>query len=116
MPTNATHRHASTRATIGGLPYVQNADHRIGRVVFTNGACDPASMPKSVTTLDPRTPVVVGVGVACERPRAPGEGREALGLMLAATGAAGEDSGAPRLLTAVERVAVPHGTWAYSDP
>jgi acetyl-CoA C-acetyltransferase len=66
--------------------------------------------------LDPRTPVVAGVGVATQRVDEPGGGREALELMLAATRTAARDSGAPDILEAVQRVAVPHGTWDYSDP
>jgi acetyl-CoA C-acetyltransferase len=66
--------------------------------------------------LDPRTPVIAGVGVASQRVDEPGGGLEALELMLAAARAAGEDAGAPALLTAVERVAVPQGSWSYTDP
>src|SRR5262245_55339374 len=66
--------------------------------------------------LDPRTPVIVGVGVASQQIDEPGGGLEALELMLAAARAAGEDTGVPGILAAVERVAVPHGSWHYSDP
>lgn len=66
--------------------------------------------------LDARTPVVAGVGVATQQFDEPGGGVEAVELMLAATRAAGADCGAPAILRAVERVAVPHGTWAYADP
>jgi len=66
--------------------------------------------------LDPRTPVIAGVGVASQREDEPGGGLEAIELMLAAARTAAEDSGAPGLLRAVRRVAVAHGTWQYSDP
>lgn len=66
--------------------------------------------------LDPRTPVIVGVGVASQHLDEPGGGLEAIELMLAAVRTAAEDSGAPGILRAVRRVAVPHGTWQYSDP
>jgi acetyl-CoA C-acetyltransferase len=66
--------------------------------------------------LDPLTPVIVGVGVASQRLDEPGAGLEALELMIEATRAAGEDSGAPGILKRVRHVAVPHGTWNYSDP
>src|SRR5437764_13081834 len=66
--------------------------------------------------LDPRTPVIAGVGVASQHLDEPGAGLEAIELMLAAARTAAEDSGAPGLLRAVRRVAVPHGTWQYSDP
>jgi acetyl-CoA C-acetyltransferase len=76
-----------------------------------------ASPPMTaIDSLDPRTPVVVGVGVASQRVDEPGGGLEAVELMLAAARAAGEDSGAPGILPRVERVAVPHGTWSYPDP
>jgi acetyl-CoA C-acetyltransferase len=66
--------------------------------------------------LDPRTPVIAGVGVASQRLDEPGSGLEALGLMLAAARTAGDDTGARGILQKVERVAVPHGSWHYSDP
>ncbi|MFM8303671.1 MAG: hypothetical protein ACKOA9_05145 [Actinomycetota bacterium] len=66
--------------------------------------------------LDPRTPVIAGVGVATQSVDEPGGGLEALDLMLAATRAAADDAGSPGLLPAVQRVAVPGGNWGYSDP
>jgi acetyl-CoA C-acetyltransferase len=66
--------------------------------------------------LDPRTPVIVGAGVASQHLDEPGSGLEALELMLAAARTAGEDTGAPGILRAVQRVAVPHGSWHYTDP
>jgi acetyl-CoA C-acetyltransferase len=71
---------------------------------------------KDWSELPPRTPVVAGVGVVSQEVDEPGGGLEALELMIAATQAAGEDSGAAGLLGAVQQVAVPHGTWTYSDP
>ena len=59
--------------------------------------------------VDPRTPVLVGVGVASE----PCEATE---LMSAALRAAVDDAGAARLAAAIDRVAVPQGNWAYPDP
>lgn len=60
--------------------------------------------------IDPRTPVLVGVGTCLDD-------AEAAELMVRATLAAGEDSGAgASLLRAIERVAVPRGTWSYGDP
>jgi len=65
--------------------------------------------------LDPRTSVIAGVGVASQHVD-PGAGVEALELMITAACNAGEDSGAPGILREVQRVAVPHGSWAYTDP
>ncbi len=67
-------------------------------------------------TLDPRTPVIAGAGVAVQQIDEPGGGSEALELMLAATRAAAADTGVPAILREVQRIAVPHGTWQYSDP
>ena len=66
--------------------------------------------------LDPRAPVVVGVGVATQSLDEPGAGDEAVALMTRAARAAGDDSGARGVLAAVERVAVPGGSWQYPDP
>jgi acetyl-CoA C-acetyltransferase len=62
-----------------------------------------------LTALDPRTPVLVGVGTAAAD-------AEAVELMACALEAAAADAGAPSLLTAVDRIAVPQGTWSYPDP
>lgn len=59
--------------------------------------------------LDPRTPVLVGVGASRDD-------AEAVELMVAAATAAGRDAGAPALLRSVQRVSVPRGTWSYTDP
>ena len=66
--------------------------------------------------IDPRTPVIAGVGVASQHLDEPGAGLEALELMIAATRAAGDDCGAPAILREVQRVAVPGGSWQYTDP
>jgi acetyl-CoA C-acetyltransferase len=59
--------------------------------------------------IDPRTPVLVGVGSSFAD-------AEAVDLMTEAVLAAGADSGAPKLLGSVQRIAVPRGTWSYTDP
>lgn len=65
--------------------------------------------------LDPRTPVIAGVGVASQHEEA-GHGLEAVELMIAATKIAGDDAGAPGILREIQRVAVPGGSWRYPDP
>jgi acetyl-CoA C-acetyltransferase len=60
-------------------------------------------------SLDPRTPVLVGVGTASDD-------LEAVELMALATEAALADAGGRGLAAAVDRVAVPQGSWAYADP
>jgi len=59
--------------------------------------------------IDPRQPVLVGLGAATES--AP-----AVELMTQAVQAAAADAGAPDLLSVVERVAVPQGSWSLTDP
>jgi acetyl-CoA C-acetyltransferase len=59
--------------------------------------------------IDPRTPVLVGAGTSLDD-------AEAVELMSAAAVAAGTDAGAPALLCAVQQIAVPRGTWTYTDP
>ena len=58
---------------------------------------------------DPRTPVLVGVGTATGDV-------EAVELMTSATEAALIDAGGRGLASAVDRIAVPQGSWTYSDP
>jgi acetyl-CoA C-acetyltransferase len=59
--------------------------------------------------LDPRSPVLVGVGTCFDDV-------EAVELMVRATEMAAHDAGSSALLAAVQRVAVPRGTWSYTDP
>ena len=60
-------------------------------------------------SLDPRLPVLVGLGTA--RAAAP-----VADLMTAAVLAAADDAGAPGLLGAVDCIAVPQGSWSLTDP
>ncbi|HEU5309151.1 MAG TPA: acetyl-CoA acetyltransferase [Acidimicrobiia bacterium] len=66
--------------------------------------------------VDPRTPVLVGAGVAHQRSDDPRESDEALSLMTTAVERAGEDAHAPSLLAQAGVVFVPRGTWRYRDP
>jgi acetyl-CoA C-acetyltransferase len=66
--------------------------------------------------LDPRTPVLVGAGVAQQRSDDPAEAEEAVALMTTAIERAGEDAHAPALLAQAGVVYVPRGTWRYADP
>ena len=67
-------------------------------------------------TIDPRTPVLVGAGVAHQRSDDPAEAAEAVALMTTAVERAGDDSHAPALLAQARAVFVPRGTWRYRDP
>jgi acetyl-CoA C-acetyltransferase len=66
--------------------------------------------------VDPRTPVLVGAGVAHQRSDDPAEAVEAVELMLAALQRAGDDAEAPGLLARATAIFVPRGTWRYADP
>jgi acetyl-CoA C-acetyltransferase len=60
--------------------------------------------------VDPRMPVLVGAGTSLDD-------AEAAELMVRATIGALADSGGERsLLTAVDRISVPRGSWSYTDP
>jgi len=61
------------------------------------------------STLDPRLPVLVGLGTASA-------GAPVVDLMTQAVQAAAADAGAPGLLGAVDCLAVPRGTWSLTDP
>ncbi|MFN8027218.1 MAG: acetyl-CoA acetyltransferase [Acidimicrobiia bacterium] len=67
--------------------------------------------------VDPRTPVLVGVGVAHQKSDDPTAGLEAIGLMGLAAERAAEDAGpGAALLAAANEVIVPSGSWQYRDP
>ncbi len=70
----------------------------------------------NMPVIDPRTPVLVGIGVVQQKEKDPSVAREAVALMSAAARLAGADSGAPGLLARLERIAVPQGLWGYADP
>ncbi len=63
----------------------------------------------SASAIDPRLPVLVGVGTASGH-------AEAAQLMTEAVLAASDDAGAQGLVGAADRIAVPQGSWAYPDP
>lgn len=62
-------------------------------------------------TLDPRTPVLIGAGRS-----APDSSAPAPLLMIEALRRAGEDSGRPAMLSSIDHVIVPQGSWSYGDP
>ena len=66
-------------------------------------------------TIDPRTPVLVGVGTA-HRPVDGSAAAEPVDLMVEAARAAAADAGAVHLVAKAQMVAVPEGNWAYPDP
>ncbi|MEO1061136.1 MAG: acetyl-CoA acetyltransferase [Actinomycetota bacterium] len=66
-------------------------------------------------TIDPRTPVVVGVGQVVQR-CAPAEAVETVALMTQAVETAVADAGAPGLGATATAVRVVNGAWRYPDP
>lgn len=67
-------------------------------------------------SIDPRTPVVVGVAQVVQRLDDPTHAREALDLMAQALSEAGDDSGSERILSRLEEIVVVPGHWPYPDP
>lgn len=69
--------------------------------------------------IDPRTPVLVGVGTRTQRltdERELDDASSPIDLMVDAARDAAGDSGTPGLLDAVTWVGVPEGTWRWRDP
>ena len=67
-------------------------------------------------TLDPRTPVIVGVAQVTDRAEDPTLARTALELMVDACRSAAVDAGRADAATDVETVAVVGGLWSHTDP
>jgi acetyl-CoA C-acetyltransferase len=67
-------------------------------------------------SLDPRTPVLVGVGAVQQREEDPAQAREPVELMIAALEKAAGDAGSRALLARADRIAAPRGFWDYLDP
>jgi acetyl-CoA C-acetyltransferase len=67
-------------------------------------------------SLDPRTPVLVGAGVAQQRCEDPEQALEPIELMIEALEHAAKDAGRRELLSEASSVRVPRGFWEYSDP
>ena len=70
----------------------------------------------SANSIDPNTPVLVGVGVIQQREDQPEKALQPHQLMIEAVKSAAQDAGSDRLLTEAGRIYVPRGMWAYSDP
>jgi acetyl-CoA C-acetyltransferase len=66
--------------------------------------------------LDPRTPLLVGVGAVTQREPDPARAQEPLGLMALALERAAEDAGSRELLARADSVRAPRGFWSYPDP
>ncbi len=73
-------------------------------------------MTSSGRGIDPRTPVLIGVGQQSQRPDDLGEAVEPLELMSRACEAAADDCGVRAVLARVDALRVVRGAWSYSDP
>ena len=67
-------------------------------------------------SLDPRTPVLVGVGAVQQRETDPALAAEPLELMARALERAAEDAGDRALLARAGQILTPRGFWDYADP
>jgi acetyl-CoA C-acetyltransferase len=67
-------------------------------------------------SIDPRSPVLVGLHQLEQRVDDPRDGDEPLEMMINATRAAAEDAGSPALLEQADVVCVIRGRWSYENP
>ena len=75
-----------------------------------------ARLYRDPMTIDPRTPVVVGVAQTQQRPEDPADAVEAVALMEQVVRAAAEDAGSAGLVSKLDYIGVIKGGWKYSDP
>ncbi|HEY6429721.1 MAG TPA: hypothetical protein VIX84_21035, partial [Acidimicrobiales bacterium] len=66
-------------------------------------------MPSPLRPLDPRQPVLIGLGAVSH-------GAPAVELMTRAVRAAADDAGVPALLASLDRVVVLQGSWSLTNP
>ena len=69
-----------------------------------------------MSSVDPRTPVLVGAGQFIQKPDNPVEAIEPLAMMREALEAAADDAGARALLDRATHTWVVKGAWPYTDP
>ncbi|OUW33722.1 MAG: hypothetical protein CBD32_02115 [Actinobacteria bacterium TMED172] len=69
-----------------------------------------------MSSVDPRTPVLVGAGQFIQKPDNPVEAIEPLAMMREALEAAADDAGARTLLDRATHTWVVKGAWPYTDP
>lgn len=74
------------------------------------------SLQHLTSGLAPNTPVLVGIGTAMQKSTDPSRSLEASDLMIAAARNAVSDSGVADAMDHCDSIAVPRGTWQYSDP
>jgi len=67
-------------------------------------------------SIDPNTPVLVGVGLVQQKEEDPLRAKEPIALMIEAAQATGVDAGASDLLRELDNIYVPVGRWRYRNP
>ena len=67
-------------------------------------------------SIDPRAPVIVGVGAITQHASDAADALDAFELLAQATERAGTDSGSGELLARIDLVLAPRGIWSYRDP
>src|SRR5262249_34402546 len=72
--------------------------------------------PTTHVTLDPHTPILVGVGAVTQRDADPMRAKEPLALMAEVLERAAEDAGSRALLARADSIRAPRGFWEYPDP
>lgn len=68
------------------------------------------------SSIDDRTPVLVGVGQFKQRPDDPVEALEPIAMMQTALERAADDAGSRQLLSGADQIWVVKGAWPYGDP
>ena len=79
-------------------------------------ATSSGSPHKRMTTIDPRTPVLVGAAAIEQRIDDPQAALEPVELMIRALEGAADDAGSRELLSRADSIRVPRGIWDYPDP
>ncbi|HLK11363.1 MAG TPA: acetyl-CoA acetyltransferase [Candidatus Binatia bacterium] len=69
-----------------------------------------------MSTVPPRTPVLVGVGTVSQREDDFARAQEPVALMVESLERAAADAGAPALLSGADSIRAPRGFWDYPDP
>ena len=69
-----------------------------------------------MSTVDPRTPVIVGAGQFLQRPQEPTGALEPVEMMAEAVRRAAHDTGAAGLAEQADAIRVVKGAWPYHDP
>ena len=69
-----------------------------------------------MSTVDPRTPVIVGAGQFLQRPQDPADALEPVEMMAEAVRRAAQDAGVAGLAGRADAVRVVKGAWPYHDP